>query len=151
MTMLIRILISVTVTCLVASCSSTRDITNNPSDMTDFGVGKTYKLKQPVFVNAGKLKRLGQMGTPKNLEDIRVNRPSFVEGVLETGIAITIRKVEAFREPMTGNVTDVFGEVLSGEQKGKLVNVTWISKPDLKSGYTKRDPTMLEIAEGQSK
>ncbi len=119
--------------------------------MTDFVVGRTYKLKQPVFVNDGKLKKLGQMGTPNTLEEIKAKRPPFIEGVLETGVGITIRKVEAFRDPMTGNVTDVFGEVLSGELRGKIVNVTWVSRQDLKTGYTKRDATMLEPVEGESK
>ncbi len=134
----------------MASCSSTQDVTKNPSAMTDFIVGQTYKLKQPVFVHGGKLKNLGQMGTPKTLEEFKAKRPSFVEGVLEAGTGVTIRRVEIFREPMTGNVTDVFGEILSGEQKGKLVNVTWISKQDLKTGYTKRDPTILEPLEDKS-
>ena len=149
--MFIRIFISIAAACLVASCSSTRDVTKNASAMTDFIVGQTYKLKQPVFANAGKLKRLGQMGTPKTLQEIRAKRPPFVQGVLEAGTPVTIRKVEAFRETMTGNVTDVFGEVLSGELRGKLVNVTWVSKQDLKTGYTKRDPATLEPAEAQSK
>jgi len=145
-----RILFSIVMiaTSLVVSCSSTQDMTDNPSAVTDFVVGKEYSLKQPVFVSAGILKKLGLMGTPKTVEGFKANPPSFVEAVLEPGTTLKIRRVETFRERMSGNVTDVFAEIMSGPNRGKLVNVTWISKQDLKTGYTKRDPATLEPLQG---
>ena len=61
-----------------------------------------------------------------------------------------VRKVVVERSPEVGTYTDVFAEVLTGEHKGKTVNLGVISEV-LKSGYTKRTPEMLESVEGTAK
>ena len=99
--------------------------------MTDFMTGQRYKLKNPVYLWAGKLMPL------------KAKEPLDSEGLLDPGTTLAVRKVEVVRAPEMGTVTDVFAEVLTGPQKGKRVNITWISKT-LKNGYTKRDPTVLE-------
>jgi hypothetical protein len=122
----------------VVSCSSTTDITKNPAAMTDFVTGQVYVLKIPVWIWNGSLMTL------------RDKEPADSEGVLSSGTKLVVRKAVVFRSPEVGTSTEVFAEVLTGDRKGKTVNVSRISQV-LKTGYTKRDPTMLEPVEGESK
>ena len=119
----------------LATASCTTDITKDPVDMTDFVVGQTYELKKPAYIWKSRL-------MPRELADS--------EGMLAPGTRLTIRKVQVDRSPEMGTVTDVLSEVTTGQFKGRSVNVTWISKI-LKSGYTKRNPEMLEPVPGESK
>src|SRR6266516_2917618 len=95
----------------LSSCSSTRDISSNPNAMTDFVVGHVYRLRQPAFLAAGALHQ---------------RSASDSEAILKPGTRLTVRKIEVFREPMTGTVTDVFAEIGDGEQMGHVVKLTWI-------------------------
>ena len=115
----------------VVSCSSTTDITKNPAAMTDFVMGQVYALKKAVWIRQGTLLTL------------RGKEPADSEGILSPGTKLVVRKAVVERSLEVGTYTDVFAEVLSGEHKGKTVNVGVISEV-LKTGYTKRDPTMLE-------
>lgn len=117
-----------------ASCSSTSDITRNPAKMTDFVVGQIYELKKPVFLLHGTIMDLDK-------------KPVDSEGELNPGTKLAVRQVVVQRSLEVGTYTDVFAEVLGGKQKGKIVNVGVISEV-LKTGYTKRDPTMLEPVVG---
>jgi hypothetical protein len=119
----------------VTSCSSTTDITNNAARMTDFVFGQTYELKKPAYVWKGRL-------MPRELADS--------EATLASGTILAIRKVEVDHSPEMGTITDVFAEVVAGQSKGRVVNVTWISEV-LKTGYTKRNPEMLQPVEGETK
>ena len=106
--------------------------------MTDFVTGQVYVLKIPVWIWNGSLMTL------------RDKEPADSEGVLSSGTKLVVRKAVVFRSPEVGTSTEVFAEVLTGDRKGKTVNVSRISQV-LKTGYTKRDPTMLEPVEGESK
>jgi hypothetical protein len=125
-------------TLAIVSCSSTTDITKNPSTMTDFAVGQVYALKKPCWMRG------------KALLTLRGKEPADSEGILSAGTKLVVRKVVVERSPEVGTYTDVFAEVLTGEHSGKTVNVGVISKI-LKSGYAKRDPEMLEPVEGETK
>jgi hypothetical protein len=122
----------------VVSCSSTTDITKNPAAMTDFVMGQVYALKKAVWIREGTLLTL------------RGKEPAGSEGILSPGTKLVVRKAVVERSLEVGTYTDVFAEVLSGEHRGKTVNVGVISEV-LKTGYTKRDPTMLEPVEGESR
>ena len=119
----------------VVSCSSTTDITNNAVKMTDFVVGQTYELKKPAYFWKGRLMPI---------------EPADSEATLASGTILAIRKVEVDHSPEMGTITDVFAEVVAGQTKGRVVNVTWISEV-LKTGYTKRNPEMFEPVEGETK
>jgi hypothetical protein len=125
---------------MLISCSSVHDVTSNPARWTDFVVGQTYTLKQPVYQRNGSL---GRFSDQRSEEAYRIKKPSGVDAVLDAGTPMVIRLVEVFRAPKVGKWTDVYAEVLAGTEKGELVNVSAISsrKP---SGATERDPTMLE-------
>jgi hypothetical protein len=118
---------------VLAGC--TTDITKHPSSHTDFIVGQVYQLKKPVYLWGGKLMLIRSENPPANSE-----------GVFAIGTTFVVRKVQVFRGPEVGTVTDVFAEVLSGQYKGMTVNITWVSN-DLSTGYTKRDPDTLEPVE----
>jgi hypothetical protein len=122
----------------VVSCSSTTDITRNPAAMTDFVIGQVYALKKPVWISEGTLLTL------------RGKEPADSEGVLNPGTKFVVRKAVVERGLEMGTSTEVYAEILTGERKGKTVNVSVISQR-MKTGYTKRDPTMLEPVEGESK
>jgi hypothetical protein len=118
------------------SCSSTTDITRSPAQMTDFVVGQVYSLKKSTYLLHGSLMTL------------RKKEPADSDGVINPGTGLVVRKVVVFRSPEVGTTTEVYAEVLSGEYKGKTVSVTAISEV-LKTGYTKRNPVMLELVEGE--
>jgi hypothetical protein len=122
----------------VASCSSTTDITKNPTAMTDFVVGQVYALKQACWMR-------GQV-----LLTLRGKEPADSEGTLSAGTKLVIRKVLVERSSEVGTYTDVFAEALTGEHRGKTVSVGTISKIT-KTGYAKCDPEMLERVEGETK
>lgn len=99
--------------------------------MTNFVVGQVYELRRPCWMRE------------RTLLTFHGREPADSEGMLRSGTKIQIQKVVVERGPEVGTYTDVFAEVLTGEHKGKIVNVGVISKI-LKNGYAKRDPEMLE-------
>ncbi len=115
----------------LSSCESTTDITKNPGRMTDFVVGQTYQLKKSVWLWHGSLMTL------------RGKEPVDSEGSIPVGERVCVRQVVVFRSPEVGTTTEVYAEVLGGSRKGRTVSVTGISDV-LKTGYTKRDPSILE-------
>src|SRR6266446_3102654 len=114
-----------------ASCSSTTDITKNSGAMTDFVIGQVYALKKSAWIWNGMLMTL------------RDKEPADSEGVLGTGTKLIVRKAVVSRSPEVGTSAEVFAEVVTGDHKGRTVNVSRISQV-LKTGYTKSDPTMIE-------
>lgn len=120
------------------SCSSTTDITKNPSQMTDFVVGQVYALKKPCWIRG------------RALLTLRGKEPADSEGILNSGTQLVVRKVVVERSSEVGTYTDVFVEVLTGEHSGNNVNV-WVISKILTTGYAKRDPEMLEPVEGGTK
>jgi len=86
----------------VVSCSSTDGHHEESSRDDDFVTGASYELKKPAYIWAGKLVLL------------KAKEPADSQGVVKPGNRHHSPKDRNFREPMTGNVTDVFGEVLSG-------------------------------------
>ena len=106
--------------------------------MTDFIVGQVYSLQKAVWLSHG------------NLMTLRDKEPHDSQGVMAPGARLAVRKVVVHRSPEIGTYTDVFAEVLTGQHKGKTVNVGVISKIS-KTGYTKRDPEMLEPVSNESK
>lgn len=120
----------------VVSCSSTTDMGRDTAQMTDFMVGQVYSLKKPTFLLHGSLMTLGRI------------EPADSEGVMGAGARLVVRKVVVFRSPEVGTTTEVYAEVLTGEHKGSTVSVTAISEA-LKTGYTKREPEVLEPVEGE--
>ena len=129
---------------IVLSCSSTKDITQNPASHTDFIVGKEYQLRKGALVFTDKLMPLGTLGSPTTLEAARKNLPKQIDALIEPDTVLVIRKVVLSHNPQVGTITDVFAEVISGSSKGRLVNVRTISGDDWSRGFTKRDPTTLE-------
>src|SRR4051794_12000680 len=120
---------------VVAACSSTTDISKNPSQMTDFVVGRVYALKKPAYLWKSRV-------MPRELADS--------EGRLGPGTTLAIRKVQVDRSPEMGTLTDVFAEILTGPLKGVTGNVTWISELQ-KTGYVKRDAAVLVAVEAERK
>lgn len=120
--------------CLALLCSCTTDVTKSPSTRTDFVVGQSYELKKSTYLLHGSLMTL------------REKAPADSEGTIPPGERVVVRKVRVFRSPELGTTTEVFAEVLSGSYKGRSVSLTAVSHVSA-SGYTQRDPSMLEIVE----
>jgi hypothetical protein len=116
---------------VIALSSCTTDVTRHPAAMTDYVVGQHYELKQPAYIWNGRL-------VPRALYNSG--------GMLTNGTRLAVRRVQVDRSPEMGTLTDVFAEIVNGESKGKTVNITWVSEV-MKTGYTKRDPRMLEPVE----
>jgi hypothetical protein len=119
---------------VIASCNGTTDITRDPSAMSDFIVGKVYELKKAVWIR------------DQAMLTLRGKEPADSKGVLVPGTLLVVRKVAVERSREVGPYTDVFMEVLTGEHAGKVLNAGVISET-LKTGFTKRDPEMLEPVE----
>ena len=116
---------------VLVSCSSTTDITRNTASMTDFVIGQVYVLKKPVWISKGALLTL------------RGKEPTDSEGILNSGTKFVARKAVVERDYEMGTSTEVFAEVLTGEHKGETMKISVISQR-MKTGYTRRDPEMLE-------
>ena len=118
---------------ILSSC--TTEVTQNPASATDFVVGQAYELKRPAWMRNGALLTL------------RDKEAADSEGVLSPGTRLLVRKVEILRGPEHGTTTEVYAEIISGNSKGKIVDISVISER-LKTGFTKRDPEMLRVVEG---
>jgi hypothetical protein len=118
---------------ILSSC--TTEVTQNPSSATDFVLGQAYELKRPAWMKNGALLTLRDKAPPDS------------EGVLSQGTKLLVRKVERMRGPEHGTTTEVYAEVISGSFKGKIVDISVISER-LKTGFTRRDPEMLTLIEG---
>lgn len=124
----------------LVACSSTRDISNAPGAMTDYVVGQSYQLKQSVFLQNGTLNKFFE----KELENrFRTKKPSWIDGIIEASTPITIRKIEVSRAPELGKWTDVYAEIEKGAFKGRVIEISTISKR-IPSGATFRDSNILE-------
>jgi hypothetical protein len=100
--------------------------------MTDYVVGATYELRQPAYFWNGVL--MGRYLADSN-------------GMLPAGSRLVVRRVVVERAPEMGTFTDIYAEILTGEQKGKTVSISFISRPSDKKGYVGRDPQMLSLVE----
>ena len=148
---------------LFISCSSTRNITADPAGMTDFVVGQTYRLKQRVFLFGGVLQRVWDehLTERRGIARRRDVDGNWTDGVLKPGTLLIVRKVEVerARAPQTRIWTEVYAEIVTGEQRAEPAPVEKGASPEMRksklmlvseissrtpSGYTRRDPEMLE-------
>ncbi len=123
---------------VIVCCSCTTDITKNPTSRTDFITGGIYEIKRAVWVRNGSLMTL------------RDKEPLDSEGRIGPGTRVVVRQIMLFRSPEMGTHTEVFAEVLSGDFKGRTVDLSVISERS-PTGYTRRDPAMLEAVQTEAK
>lgn len=116
---------------ITASCSS--NITANPKGKTDYVVGKVYVLQKPTYLWDG-----------DSLLPLRGKEPADSDGIVPKGAKIAVRKVVWERGGDAGTFIVVFAEILTGDQRGKVVSITAISDTS-KYGYTKRNPALVGI------
>jgi hypothetical protein len=132
-----------------------KDVTLKPQGRTDFVAGKTYRLKQPVylFTNDKKdpkeipyLSELGTGGTPEDLGEFRRAAPndSQVAGLLLAGERIRITRFEQRHVLSLGIFFEVYAVIASGELVGKAVMVNDLTKEGHVSGQAFVDPNYLE-------
>lgn len=128
----------------VFGCNTSRDITNQVGARTDYVVGQIYQLKKPVFLfmydrnsvsEIPSLEKLGSSGTPLNLEEFRQKASSDpqVAGLLMPGDQVRVTKFREHSSPTIGKFLDVLAVIIAGDNTGKVVELSMISKEGLPS------------------
>jgi hypothetical protein len=138
----------------VLGCNTSREITAQLGTRTDYIVGQTYQLKQPVFLfksdktdpkEIPRLDKLGSAGTPQDLEEFRRSAPSdpHVVGLLIPGDQVQVTKLTEHGSPTIGKLLDVLAVIINGDNGGKVVELSLISKEGLPSYNVFIDPEYL--------
>ena len=119
---------------LLTGCR-TRDMSGNPSKVTDYRIGQMYQLKVPAFV-------VGRTGLVMTVEESRGHPPMEIEFLLEPGTFFTVRQVISVsdRPPRT----EIYAEIATGPHKGRVVNLRTASLGDGPPGTTRRNPAVLQ-------
>jgi hypothetical protein len=128
----------------VFGCNTSRDITHKVGTRTDYAVGQIYALKKPVFLfvhdknssnEIPSLEKLGVSGTPLALEEFRREAPSDpqVGGILMPGDQVQVTKFREHSSPTIGKFLDVLAVIITGDNGGKVVELSMISKEGLPS------------------
>jgi len=114
---------------------NTRDMSGRPSQVTDFRIGQIYQLKVPAFVAA-------KTGLVMTLENSGAHPPVEGDVPLEPGTYVTVRQIISVndRQPRT----EIYAEITTGPNKGRVVNLRTASLGDGPPGTTRRNPAVLE-------
>ena len=120
---------------LLASGCSTQDMSQNPGAVTDYRVGNIYQLKVDAFL-------LSKTGLLITVQEASQRPEAAVEAKLPAGTFFKLRQVVSVRgdEPRT----EIYAEVITGANTGRIVNLRTASLTDSRRGTTRRDPTVLE-------
>ena len=116
----------------VLSGCQTRDMSDRPSQVTDFRVGHVYQLKVRAFI-------LGRTGLLMTMEQADQQPPAEVEALLEPGTYFKVRQIVSVNDRSTGPRTEIYAEIISGPKTGRVVNLLTISLTD-GFGMTRRHP-----------
>jgi hypothetical protein len=121
------------VTLLLLTSCQTRD---DSRQFSDFRVGAIYQLKVPACVMA-------HTGLVITLEEARQRAPAEMESLLEPGTFFKVQQIVAAKDRASGPGTEIYSEIVSGQNKGRVVNLRTASREDGR-GVTRRDPAVLE-------
>jgi len=135
--------LAIAVFLVTLSCSTRSDISQSPGPYSDYVMGKVYRLKVPVYIQGSVL---GRFDDREREVRYRTAPPSWIQGILDPGTLLVISKIEKSRAPELGTWTDVYAEVLKGEQKGKVVQISEISHRR-RDGSTVQNPSVVEIVQ----
>ncbi len=141
-----KIIVLLAVVFGLVACSSTKDITRNPTTMTDFVVGDVYRLKRAGFLlnDSSAIMPLGILGSSTNADEARHNLPLQVDAFVEPNTLLRVQKIVLSRNFMVGRLTDIYAEIIDGSLRGRVVNLRTISKDDWNTGYTALDSEQIE-------
>jgi len=126
-------------------CNTTRDLSSQPENRTNYAIGQIYELKKPVFLfksdptdskEIARLEKLGASGTASDLEGFRRQAPlsPHVAGLLMPGDQVQVTKLVEHSSPTVGTFLDVVAVVVSQGSRGQIVEISLISKEGL-PGY----------------
>lgn len=112
---------------LIVSCRFSRDLTSNPSSVTDFIVGEVYELNGPVYIWRGILCPRERIGA---------------EGIVEAGSRITVYRVEVKPSIKLGAYSILYFEVLTGKHAGRRIPL-YSRFGDSEPDFVKADPELF--------
>lgn len=84
--------------CFVAGCSRTRILLVTPNAHTDYVIGKTYSLKQPVYRKDGAVFPLGFGATPTDVSLFRERHPELL--LMEAKSEFVVTDVQVISAPV---------------------------------------------------
>ena len=119
----------------VSAGCKTRDMSRHPSRVTDYRIGQIYQLKVPAFI-------VGKSGLVMTVEGSDAHPPREGDVFLEPGTYLTVRQVIAVKDRQPR--TEIYAEITSGPNKGRVVNLRTASLGDGPPGSTRRNPAVLE-------
>jgi hypothetical protein len=147
--------ISLFVVCLaVVGCTTSKDVTLTAGSRTDYVPNQIYRIQRAVFLfrhqktdteEVPRLVELGYSGTPSGPDEFRRRAPqdNQVVGLLLPGDEIKITKFAELHVPTLGNFFEVFAVILSGDNKGTIVQLEMISKERRPRDHAFVDPAYL--------
>jgi len=146
---------------LLGACMSVEeDITHNHAYHTNYVAGRTYRTKQPAFVQVLDQQRVlraggsGDARVPPTVESYwRTGREAWPEivGILEAGTKLRIDRIIRTYNGEVGNTFYVFAKVMDGPNRGLEVDLSMISleyrQKDPVADVPVSDPNMVEEVE----
>jgi hypothetical protein len=128
-------LLAIALLSLLAGCQ-TRDVSRRPGELTDFRVGQVHQLKVRAYI-------LAHTGLVMTMEEARQRPPAEAEALLEPGTYFKVRQIISANDRAAGPRTEIYSEIVSGPNKGRVVNLRTASLEDGR-GATRRNPAVLE-------
>jgi hypothetical protein len=141
---------------VIFGCFGGVDVTNDPDFNYGYRKGQIYESNIDLYIIYGWDNYLLVPGkdTP-NLEEYLQNPTSYndIKGVLKKKSVVRIEKL-SYRETFESSYLDIFARVLNGEYKDELVELSLVSKIELKiapkGGFMRMpDPQILKFVETQ--
>jgi hypothetical protein len=120
---------------LFTGCT-THDMSRHPGEVTDFRVGQVYQLKVRAYI-------LAHTGLVMTMAEARQRPPAEAEALLEPGTYFKVRQIVSVNDRTAGPRTEIYSEIISGPNKGRVVNLRTASL-DEGRGTTRRNPAVLE-------
>src|SRR6266567_7527189 len=138
----------------LVGCISSKDVTRQATERTDYVIGGTYALEKPVFLHkydkadlreTPTLQKLGFSGTSTNLADFQQRDRNRIQvaGLMMPGDRVKIERLVEERSPTVGKILHVYAIVVAGESKDSIVDVTFVSKQDFHKSHIFRDSAYL--------
>jgi hypothetical protein len=128
------------------------DVTNDPNFNYGYRKGQIFESKVDLYIIYGwdNYLELPEKDTPKLTEYLQ-NPTSYndIKGVLEKKSLVRIEKL-FYRETFESSYLDIFARVLNGEYKDELVELSLVSRIELKiapwGGFMRKpDPQILKL------
>jgi len=163
----IRFMVLIHCILLLSGCTHRKNISNPAEVGSDYVIGRTYALKQDVFIFSAdfdyskvrhELNVPGKnQNGPRSIEAYRQGdkrKWRSLKGVIEAGTNLRVTRLELLKAPVIGHFIRVEADILNGEFSGTPVGIKFISNNEYAPVRVPRivpmvDTNLLEVNRSQ--